>query len=112
MKTAIRCLGSQAGAERSTILAPVLLSADQVSQLTGVAAATLATWRSRGGGPRWFKLGGKIVRYKYDDVLSWIEDGRRESNEPTKPQRKLALPILRGRPNLDRRHRLGRHRTQ
>jgi len=48
MKTGTPCLGIQARTERSTTLAPALLSVAEVSQLTGVAVATLNTWRSRG----------------------------------------------------------------
>tara|TARA_R110000787_G_scaffold269703_1_gene376564 strand:+ start:968 stop:1234 length:267 start_codon:yes stop_codon:yes gene_type:complete len=42
-----------------------------VSQLTGVPICTLTTWRSRGGGPRFLKL-GKSVRYRRRAVLSWM----------------------------------------
>ena len=41
-----------------------------VSQLTGVPICTLTTWRSRGGGPRFLKL-GKSVRYRRR-ALSWM----------------------------------------
>ena len=44
-----------------------------VSQLTGVPICTLTTWRCRGGGPRFMKL-GKSVRYRRRTVLKWMAD--------------------------------------
>lgn len=49
------------------------IDTSSVSQLTGVPICTLTTWRSRGGGPRFLKL-GKIVRYRRRAVLSWMSD--------------------------------------
>src|SRR5450432_2406097 len=89
-----------------------LLSVDEVSALIGVAVPTLDTWRCRGFGPPWYKLGGKIVRYRLDELEAWIDSKRRELDGPARAQRQLALPVLRSRQDLDRRHRIGRHRTQ
>lgn len=44
---------------------------DEASILTGIAAATLATWRSRGGGPPFSKV-GSIVRYKRRDLIEFM----------------------------------------
>jgi phosphatidylserine decarboxylase len=41
-----------------------------------VAAATLATWRSRGGGPAFTKLGGRVV-YSIRDVEAYEARNRR-----------------------------------
>jgi hypothetical protein len=35
-----------------------------------ITEKTLANWRSRGEGPSYIKLGGKVV-YRLADVLSW-----------------------------------------
>jgi hypothetical protein len=35
-----------------------------------VASATLATWRSRGNGPRFVKIGGRVL-YRTADVIAW-----------------------------------------
>lgn len=35
-----------------------------------VASATLATWRSRGTGPRFVKIGGRVL-YRLADVIAW-----------------------------------------
>lgn len=42
------------------------------SKLTGVPVQTLETWRSRGGGPRFVKLGSKTVRYPRRELLGWM----------------------------------------
>ena len=100
------------GKKEGAIIASALLSVDQVSAYTGIAVGTLHAWRCRGCGPPWCKLGGKIVRYRLADVEAWIEGSKREPNEPKQSRRKLALPILGSRPKVDRKHRLGGHRTQ
>lgn len=35
-----------------------------------VASATLATWRSRGNGPKFVKIGGRVL-YRLADILAW-----------------------------------------
>ena len=35
-----------------------------------VTASTLATWRSRGNGPRFVKVGGRVL-YRLADVVAW-----------------------------------------
>jgi hypothetical protein len=42
------------------------------SRLTGVPVTTLETWRSRGGGPKFLKLGAKTVRYQRRELLTWM----------------------------------------
>lgn len=51
-----------------------LLTTPQVSELTGLAVATLQNMRSRGlgEGPRYVKI-GRAVRYRESDCLAWIE---------------------------------------
>lgn len=51
----------------------LLLSAQEVSALIGLAEGTLANWRSQGGevGPPFVKLGG-MVRYRRTDLEAWI----------------------------------------
>lgn len=44
-----------------------------VSQMTGVSKYTLTTWRCRGGGPRFLKL-GKSVRYRRRAVINWMTE--------------------------------------
>ena len=44
---------------------------EEASRITGVPACTLATWRSRGGGPPFLKLGGRTVRYQRRALFTW-----------------------------------------
>jgi hypothetical protein len=69
-----------------------LLSVEAVSEYTGIPVATLNTWRPRGEGPPWYKLGGKIVRYRAQDV-EWIDSQQEEPSELTRTRREVALPI-------------------
>lgn len=48
-----------------------LLSTDQAALYLGVAASTLRTYRSRGGGPTATVVGGRSVRYRVTDLDAW-----------------------------------------
>jgi predicted DNA-binding transcriptional regulator AlpA len=50
---------------------------EEASRITGVPVCTLATWRSRGGGPLFVKLGGRSVRYQRRDLFTWLASRRR-----------------------------------
>lgn len=38
-----------------------------------VTTTTLRRWRNEGVGPRWFKLGNRLVRYRMDDLKAFLE---------------------------------------
>jgi predicted DNA-binding transcriptional regulator AlpA len=38
-----------------------------------VSHGTLRLWRSQGTGPRWYKAGEKLIRYRRSDLDAWIE---------------------------------------
>jgi len=42
-----------------------------VARLLGVEVETLATWRRKGYGPRWYRIGGKIG-YTELDLRVWV----------------------------------------
>ena len=50
-----------------------LLTDTEVAALLGASLQTVRNWRWRGEGPRFVKLGGRMVRYKPDDVQAFIE---------------------------------------
>lgn len=50
-----------------------LLTDSEVAELCGCAVQTLRNMRWRGDGPRFVKLGGRMVRYKPADVQAFIE---------------------------------------
>lgn len=49
-----------------------LLSDIELASLLGASIQTVRNWRWRGEGPRFVKLGGRMVRYRPDDVAAFI----------------------------------------
>jgi predicted DNA-binding transcriptional regulator AlpA len=43
------------------------------SRYLGVSAATLRFWRANGGGPRFYRAGDRLIRYRRVDCDAWIE---------------------------------------
>jgi predicted DNA-binding transcriptional regulator AlpA len=56
-----------------------LLTEKQISRLMGFSVRTLQAWRVRGGGPRFVKISARCVRYRQDDLDSWVADRLRRS---------------------------------
>lgn len=54
------------------------LSIDQAAATLGLSRSTLARLRVCGGGPRFIKLGRKVV-YRADDLTAWLDSHRRWS---------------------------------
>lgn len=49
-----------------------LLTESEAAQLVNLSVRTFQTWRVRGGGPQFVKLGG-AVRYRRRDLDAWVE---------------------------------------
>jgi excisionase family DNA binding protein len=49
------------------------LTPRQAARYMGISEAALRLWRSRGEGPRYFRAGDKLVRYRRADLDMWIE---------------------------------------
>ena len=49
------------------------LTSKKAAYYLGISEAALRLWRSRGEGPRHFKAGEKLIRYRRTDLDSWIE---------------------------------------
>lgn len=49
------------------------LTPRQAARYIGISEAALRLWRSEGKGPRHFKAGEKLVRYRRSDLDAWIE---------------------------------------
>jgi predicted DNA-binding transcriptional regulator AlpA len=54
--------------ENATVLTP-----RQAGRYLGVSEAALRLWRSRHEGPRHFRAGEKLIRYRRADLDFWIE---------------------------------------
>ena len=46
----------------------------QAAKYLGVSEPALRLWRSLGKGPRYFRAGEKLVRYRRADLDVWIEE--------------------------------------
>jgi predicted DNA-binding transcriptional regulator AlpA len=55
---------------------------NQAARYLGVSAAVLRLWRSQEKGPRHFRAGEKLVRYRKVDLDQWIE-GRLSASAPS-----------------------------
>jgi len=60
-----------------------LITAGQAATLLGVRITTLESWRLRGTGPCYRKI-GRLVRYVEDEVLAWIDTQMRTSTSQQK----------------------------
>ncbi|RFA12647.1 hypothetical protein B7R21_09890 [Subtercola boreus] len=56
-----------------------LLTAAQVSEITGLTEGTLANMRSKGTGPAFVRLTPRVIRYTEEDVQEFIRNSRRTS---------------------------------
>lgn len=50
-----------------------VVSIDEVARRLAVPKATLYGWRYKGVGPRSHRV-GKHLRYRWSDVLAWLDD--------------------------------------
>jgi predicted DNA-binding transcriptional regulator AlpA len=55
---------------------PKLISTKQAAEMLGTSQGTLKSWRSRGTGPKWVKLGA-AVRYDVEELLDFIKRNTR-----------------------------------
>ncbi len=45
----------------------------QAARFFSVSSEALRAWRRRGKGPRFYKIGGHLVRYSVADLVAWKE---------------------------------------
>ena len=48
------------------------LSESDVAEMINVAAVTLKGWRRSGRGPKFYRLGPRLIRYRAEDVDVWL----------------------------------------
>jgi len=58
-----------------------ILLAPEVAAILRVDVTTLATWRHRGEGPAWFRIGKKKAGYMRSAVTAYVSQRQRESAE-------------------------------
>lgn len=57
---------------------PRVLNTSEAADYLSLRRATLETWRSRGGGPKFSKLGRRVV-YRIEDLEAFLTAGLRRS---------------------------------
>ena len=57
---------------------PRYLRTPEAARFLGLSGRTLEKHRTYGTGPRYSKIGGRVV-YKLDDLLAWVERGLKTS---------------------------------
>uniref|UniRef100_A0A6M3M9V5 Putative DNA binding, helix-turn-helix domain containing protein n=1 Tax=viral metagenome TaxID=1070528 RepID=A0A6M3M9V5_9ZZZZ len=57
-----------------------ILRANEVARRLGVTVDTLARWRRTGQGPRWQRIGCRVVGYSAMALEVWLE-GQRQAME-------------------------------
>ncbi len=67
--------GQSGSSDLRRVIAPELLTTEQVSTVTGVAVETLNQWRSQKRGLAYLKI-GKLVRYDVRDVERFLDTCR------------------------------------
>ncbi len=70
-----------------------MLDAQEAARFLGVAVATMAKMRCKGGSPTFFKLGRRIG-YRRSDLIGWLQARRvRNTTEAARMPRRLTDPI-------------------
>jgi predicted DNA-binding transcriptional regulator AlpA len=66
-----------------------LLNPEEAAEFLGFSATTLQQWRCKGGGPRYIKIRGRLVRYWQSDLDNWVDEFGMKSHVhlPSSPRR-------------------------
>jgi phage terminase Nu1 subunit (DNA packaging protein) len=53
---------------------PEITDTNGIANLYGVTPRTVQPWRQEGTGPRWYRIGVRLVRYPLADAVAWMTD--------------------------------------
>jgi len=70
--------GSRPAASRLTAGSPLLTEVDAAEYLS-LTRRALQAWRYQGRGPKYVKISARAVRYRPEDLESWVETRLRSS---------------------------------
>ena len=62
-----------------------LLSQKQAARILGLSVRTLERHRLAGTGPGYARL-GRLIRYRQNDLIEWVDDNLRNSTSETSRQ--------------------------
>ena len=51
-----------------------LMNAKQAAEFLGVSEGTMYEYRALGTGPKYIRIGGRLVRYRLSDINVWLEN--------------------------------------
>lgn len=63
-----------------------LLNEREAAEWLGVSTGMLRGLRTKGGGPVFSKLGGKIIRYRREALNEWVEKNERRHTSEERPR--------------------------
>lgn len=55
----------------------------EAAAFLGFSPRALQNWRMRGGGPKYFKVSTRAVRYRQRELVEWCEDSVRSHSSET-----------------------------
>lgn len=68
--------------ESSPMIEDEPMDTPAVATMVGASPLTLRQWRRRGTGPRWYRAGDRLVRYRRSAVVAWLAEQERAAAEP------------------------------
>lgn len=66
--------------EQKVDFGQVYCTTDEAAALLHTSVGTLKWWRSEGRGPKFYKLGNRVL-YKPSEVQEWVENGAKGANK-------------------------------
>lgn len=60
-----------------------LITTEELAEMCHVAPNTVRYWRHIGTGPKHFRMGGKRVFYRPEDIEEWIDHQYRQAHPDT-----------------------------
>jgi predicted DNA-binding transcriptional regulator AlpA len=62
---------------KTTLTASDWLATNEFADMIGKSVRSVENWRTMGVGPNYYQLSDRIVRYRRDEVIEWINNARK-----------------------------------
>jgi predicted DNA-binding transcriptional regulator AlpA len=76
----MEALASKLKSTGTAMQTAALLTTEELAKLAHVAPDTVRYWRFKGQGPKHFRIGGKRVFYRVEDVQEWLDEQYAKAN--------------------------------